>query len=696
MSLESLYLSKEEIAKWLQEDYSNNACQFIVDFTKLFYNLDGSFNQPYYKQIMFMNGLLPEDRVVAVLKARQCIVGSTKVSTLFGELTVKEIYENNLKPAISCIDDKADDADVEDKIIDVWISEKQRVYSITLVDGGKLRCSAEHYVMTKIGWQEVQNLSPGVDSVYKPDSKKADAHGYVQVKGIFDTGIDEEMYEVETAVHENYYANGILSHNCGISTAIVGFAVHQAYFAKYPEVMIISATAEQAIKVMSRVKQCFYDMPEAIRPTLTQDTAQKIVLANGVKIIALSSNPKAAHGWTGLWLWDEVTKVTLREQEEIWEAIYPSTTKGGKVIMVATPTSTEGLFYDFCTKSLAEITGNDNVKTKIKKFFIHYKDVPHIVHAVENEGLFDPLTPSIIEREYCLQFRNDNEEEQFFPKDFVLTYLKEGKEIIPLFKSYTDLNIPHGYATLEALKETVPDEFIRHDLREKYDYIQAGYDPASTENDSVLSVAGRVIGTKNFHKIGQFLVNRVGVGFHDLDVQIRYIRNIIKVMTIDKMVMDKTGMGKGIYDNIKNNYYYIYNLLYGYDYNKEDKIGDFINFKTMIINGFYKQGWKDDKATAETLKQYTNIILNKMSNTLAAKGVLKDDIPNADMLSTRQMRTTRPRATTVEVGKAPAKLIANQLQPTVDANGLVEYNGVKKPVFNKIFKAPGKSNKFNF
>lgn len=633
------YMSKEEIAVWLKENYENNACQFIVDFTNLFYDIDGSFNEPYFKQAEFMNCLKDVDRVVTVLKARQCKKYNTIISTTSGDYTIQELFKKKFRGKVITLNDSK--KFVEDKVINVWHSGIQECYQITLDNGKKLSLTADDFVNTSIGWVKVKNLSTTHYVINSQDIRTSVLESKV-VEVIYEGQFD--TYDMETMTYESYFANGIMVHNCGISTAIVGYAVHQAYFSKYPEIMVISATKEQALKVLTRIKECFYALPEILQVEFLQNSAQKLKLSNGVTIISLSSNPRSMRGWTGLWLWDEATMLTTREQKEVWEAIYPSITKGGKVIMVSTPFGTEGIFYDFCTKTYAEITGNEEVTTEVRQFKIHWKDVPHIVHAVEKEGLFDALTPETIEQEYELMFKDENIDEQFFTRDFILTFMKESDEIIPLYTSYTSLGIPHTYAKLTELDEELPNDYIITSLEEVYDDITAGWDIASTENDSVLSVVGKLKGSTIKHKIGEFLVNRVAVGYDNIDTQLKYMLRIIKVMCVKRFNMDKTGVGKAVYDNIVNNYKELAVMTYGYDYNTEDKLGDFNDLKNMMIKGNFKRSWKDGKQTSECLKQYTNIRLNAMTQSLKAKGRRKDDIPNADMLATREKaRKVKPK-----------------------------------------------------
>lgn len=423
----------------------------------------------------------------------------------------------------------------------------------------------------------------------------------------------------------------------GISTAAVAKVVYWGYFGIFPDIVVISSTKVQAMKIMRRIKQCFEDMPEIMRPVFKVEQAQELVLANNSRIVCLSSNPFAAKGWTGGIILDEFASHTARESRELYEAVYPSTTKGGHIIVVSTPFGNDGMFYDLSTKTLAEISGNKNTKFDIKRFFIRWEDVPYIVNAVENEGLFDGLSEEQRKQEYELEFILANIEEQYFTRDFVLSTLREKEEDIPLYTSYGDLGIPIKDYIGDNCENTEvpldPKYIIAEQLRAKYTDIRGGWDIASTENDSVLKVSGELREKPGFrHCIGDFLVNRVHPKMHDTIYQANYIKRIMMSMGLDVLNGDAVGLGGGALDYLKKDPI-LGNKVNVFKMQTEEKYQEFQAYKNELSEGRYKRRWEENNYTRECTTQYTNLRLNQLNLSLKAKGVKKDDHPFADMLA---------------------------------------------------------------
>lgn len=423
----------------------------------------------------------------------------------------------------------------------------------------------------------------------------------------------------------------------GISTAAaVARTFHNTFFGKNPDNVVISSTKVQSLKIMRRIKQCFDELPEFLKPKMVVDTAQEILLSNKSRAISLSSNPHQAKGWTGEQILDEFASFTERESREIYTAVYPTTTKGGKIIAISTPLGNMGMFHDLATKSLSEISGTE-VKFESKKFFIHWQDCPYIVKAVNEDGLFDGMDNEAREQEYELKFVDANLEQQFFPKDFILETLREKDAVdLPLYTSYTELGIPIQEFIgdrCENLEKPLPLHYFKTDeLRERYDKIVGGYDVASTSNDSIVIVDGRLRGKYDkWEEIGYFKVNRVNNRMHDLIFQAQYVKRIIQCMDLDYLNCDENGLGQAVVEYMKKDKD-IGKKINGFKLGIDDKYRAFVFLKQMFSEQRNKRRWEENNLTRDMLKQYTNLQLNMLNNSLKAKGILKDDAPYAKML----------------------------------------------------------------
>lgn len=628
--------SKQDLADFINKNYRNNCTQFTKDFTKLFVENDGTINKPYRKQWEFMNCLNPKDRVVIALKCRQCLHKNSllelydKKKGCYYYLSIEslhEFYENYKELYISTYDKEG--YPTHDKVIDIWKCGKKPVYEIKTKDGGTISATEEHKFYTNNGWKPLSKIKLG--TLLRRNKT------FVSVVSKRLIG-EHETYDLTTQLHSSYVAEGFHVHNSGFSTATVAKAFHDGYFGKTQDIVIISATKPQAIKVMRRIKQCFADLPEEIRPEFKVDQAQEVILPNNVRIISLSSNPNAARGWTGITFLDEFAMHTETESEELYKAVYPSTTKGGRIIIVSTPAGNKGMFYKLAKFSLKELSEDPNA-VESKKFFIYWQDVPFIKEAVEKHGLFSGLTKEMIDQEYNLEFKNDDTQEQYFPRDFILATLREKggsdfidseKDFIPFYTSYYDFGLPTNF--VEDIELPVEMKYAQTELRAKYGKIVAGWDVASTENDSILVVLGELRDKPNyFQQIGEFFVNRIGKDSHSVIWQARYVKRVLQLMFVDKLTIDMTGLGRGVVDFLKQDKD-VSEIINGFLYRKDNKFDGFVKLKQMLSEQRIKRAW-DNNQTNEILKQCTNLRLNSINTTLKAKGNNKDDYPNALMLA---------------------------------------------------------------
>lgn len=645
--------SKQDFAQLIYEKYSNNCTQFVVDYTKLFHDLDGTVNRPYAKQYEFMNTLRKKDRVTVVIKCRQCVSKDTYIETNHGTFTIEELYNLKKKIIISNIKVKSYSED-KNKIVfsnleDVFQTGVKKLFKVTFSDNNDIKSTLEHeyYTFNTItnqkDFKKLQDIDLNNEMVLYLDK-------YVYIKDIeyYKTDI---TYDLNTE-ENNYFADNILVHNSGFSTAIVARAFFDCYFGKVQDTVIVSATKTQAIKVMRRIKQCFLDLPEAIRPDFKVDQAQEIILFNNCRVVSLSSNPSSMRGWTGVFMLDEYAMHSPRLSEEIYEACYPATTKGGRIVAVSTPFGTKGMYHQLATKSFKEISGNKNANNQ-RLFYVHWRDVPHVKRAVEEEGLLDGLPFEMVDQEYELNFRELSSEESLFSKEFLFENFneKDSAEIESIYHTYQDIGLDWSYIN-DLDKEIENESLFKVELVERYSEIKGGWDIASTSNDSILTVRGLNRKTNINEIIGEFYVNRIPYQndlkkfnnkFESTTMQWKYIKRIIQILMIDSINLDGTGMGKVVYQNIQateNSYFK--NKVNSTIYDNNWKLSSFINLKQLMTDGKLKRVWNGTKEDNEMLTQMTN--LKKLNNSLSSIGRKKDDYPNSLMLSLfNKVVKTRPR-----------------------------------------------------
>lgn len=623
---------QDVLAETLKKSYvlKGGASAFIVDQTNLFYDHEGTQFFPYKKQVHFMNLLRPQDRLVVVLKPRQCCSEDTLIKIDDNkQVTIKELYEQNYRGKCKTFDfDDWKDKEVEDEIIDIWESGCKKIYKLLLEDGKEIKCSKKHRFNTQYGWLELKDIELETRILTEGGNWK-------KVIEITDLNYEEMTYDLTTKKYHSYIANGIHCHNSGFSTSIVGRAVWEAYFGKVNEIVIVSASRTQAEKVIDRIKEAFYSMDETIRPSFKADNKQQLFLNNGVKIYSLASNPDTMRGFTGIAYIDEFAMISVKDSYEIYKALYPSTTKGGRLVFISTPKGKDGKFYDLATKSLATMSGRA-VQNESVIYRIEWKDVPHIVDAVENHDLFAGMTPEEIDQEYGLLFTNDDEE-SLFTIDFLMSNFVERDDIIDLFTTYEELGIPNELMN-DWNEPLDPAYYLKNNrnyeaLLDRYERFVGGWDTAFANDDSFFVVMGINRKTKQKEIIFEKDLKIIS---SNLITQAKYARRIIDFFSLEQLSIDIKGVGNSVKD------YYsaddsIVDICNFFTYTNQNKVDNFLRLKDDINMGLVKRRYDGTKYDNNVLKQATNLFY-KGGKIIGRGG--KDDYFNAVMLANESSKNT--------------------------------------------------------
>lgn len=615
---------KDEVADFLYQSYvaRGGAAQFIVDQTDLFSEHDGRRFYPYPKQVHFMNLLKPTDRVIVVLKSRQCLVGSTNIHLPNKTLNIEQLYKQKYRGKILTLDESWNV--VEDEVIDIWEAGKKDVYRLETADGESIISSDKHVYNTLSGWKKLKDLIPYQDVLITQN-------GCSQVNRIVKLKKKQMTYDLTTKKYHSYIANGIHVHNSGFSTSVVGRAVYEAMFNKVPEIIIISATRTAAEKVLDRIQKAFESMHVSIRPEFKRANKQYLEFFNGVKIYSLASNPDGMRGFTGIAYLDEFAMLRTTVSEEAYKAVYPMTTKGGRIVIISTPKGCEGKFYDLATKSLAEISGQA-VKHEKVMYKINWRDVPFIKDAVEQNGLFDGLSPEEIRQEYELEFLTDDEM-PFFSQQFLMDNFVEHDDFdIPLFTDINDLGIDDSYIDdyekpLDSSLYLKNNQNISH-LYDRYESYTFGFDPASTNDDSMFIVLGKRRGLNKKEVVGEFILNKITENTID---QAKFSLRLVDMFNPNALNLDYNGLGRGIGDFYKS-VERVEDVLNCIEYTRQSKVDDFQDLKDEISKQQIKRRYDGNKDDTYKLKQAQRLFYK--DGRIFGKGG-KDDYFNAVMLANK-------------------------------------------------------------
>ena len=110
-----------------------------------------------------------------------CLTGDTKVATLNGNKTMKELVINHENEWVLSFNTKNKEWE-PDKIIDAFSTGIKDIYEITLDSGDIIRCTANHLFLTRQNkWKSIDTgLTPGMSMM--PYYEQISKTGYIQVK----------------------------------------------------------------------------------------------------------------------------------------------------------------------------------------------------------------------------------------------------------------------------------------------------------------------------------------------------------------------------------------------------------------------------------------------------------------------------------------------------------------------------------
>jgi len=599
--------SDEQLEQLLSK-YRNNAAMFMYHFTNLFTDADGKVQELYPKQIEFMNLISPRERVVAVVKSRQCLRSDTMVMTEFGEISIERLVNMEQRPMVH-----AGVGNKLCKVLDGWKSGVKNTFEVYVSNGSSVKSSPDHKFAvkkrSKLKWVRADELKVG-DELYQIRHRQLETEPAF-VTNVIDTGVESEMYDLEIEGEHSFFANKVLVHNCGITTSIIGKTIHDAYFGKVPATLITSAGQRQSVKVLDKIKKTIESMPEFMRPALKRSTNEEVIFESGAEITSLPVNPDTSRGYSGNVIMDEFGVLSKKDSESMWEAVYPSISKGWRISCVSSPKGTDNVFYHLCNPVVRD--GKNMSPYQADRILsIHWTDVPHIKSFIEKNNVSEKLPPKAFAQEYCCEFVGDNEE-SFFDLDNIRDKMIDST--MTFDKIGTIVN---------STGNLIPSTFIKDETIKKYDNgIYVGYDPATTigkyTDQSVVVVIGcKIDGTWDLIAYHAF---PVGTQMPD---QVDFVIRLAKTYQARRVGLDASG-GFGL--SVKQ---WFEDKEFGYKlavhkFTNEFKFNHYSHLRQLIDTGKFKSP-KDDSV----YRQFSKIGFNPVTNKIAAMGRSeKDDLPSA-------------------------------------------------------------------
>lgn len=155
---------------------------------------------------------------------------------------------------------------------------------------------------------------------------------------------------------------------CGKSTTLALYALHQTIFQNDFTVGFTSFTTANCKDVLARFKTAYEGLPSFLKPAVTLYNRTEVRFANGSQMYVQVTSENALRGRTNnLAIIDEFAFVNPLIAEEFYTALLPSLTADGeesttKAVFISTPRGTAGKFAEIAFGAMAGTNGYSFLK----------------------------------------------------------------------------------------------------------------------------------------------------------------------------------------------------------------------------------------------------------------------------------------------------------------------------------------------
>jgi hypothetical protein len=136
----------------------------------------------------------------------------------------------------------------------------------------------------------------------------------------------------------------LCSRQSGKSTTTAILALHQAIYTANSLILLLSPSLRQSQELFRKLQDFYNALELAFLPQAVEESALRMELSNGSRIVALPGKEATIRGFSGvsLLIVDEASRV----EDSLYQAIRPMlAVSGGRIVLLSTPFGKRGFFY---------------------------------------------------------------------------------------------------------------------------------------------------------------------------------------------------------------------------------------------------------------------------------------------------------------------------------------------------------------
>lgn len=382
------------IESWLCK---KSAYYFISKYTEFVLPGIGemSASNLYYFQKEILKDFDKYKKIV-VTKTRQCLTENNSLLTKNGIKSIKDIQIGERVETLR--NGKRSWTFVLD-----WINQGKKEVIRIKTENGTIECTEDHKIYS-YGWIEAGKLKKGNLILNSEDN-------YIKIKSITKIG-KHTVYDITTESHD-FLANGMLVHNCGMSTLSSLIFFWKLVNFSNQWLVIISKDGKSATDVLGKIKFNLKNIPYWMGLKEKFNNVKSLGLNNNSHIDSFARSRSAGRGTSPtLALLDEAAFYeTASNIEGIVSSVVPSLTRtGGQLFVVSTPNgSAEGSEGYWYYKQVKALEKEPNTRTNMDVLYdIDWWEVPDFEGIRPYKGYNDKLN-EYIKLDY---FNNQNIKEE--------------------------------------------------------------------------------------------------------------------------------------------------------------------------------------------------------------------------------------------------------------------------------------------
>jgi len=154
------------------------------------------------------------------------------------------------------------------------------------------------------------------------------------------------------SLRDNRFVCLLSSRQAGKTTVMTIYCLWLACFQNDQRVLLVANKEETAKEIFARVRLAYENLPNFLKPGVTEYGKTAMGLANGSRISISTTSSDAGRGSSvNVLVIDELAHIDNNMVETFWSAVYPiiSSSKRSKIFVASTPNGTGNLFYQLYT-----------------------------------------------------------------------------------------------------------------------------------------------------------------------------------------------------------------------------------------------------------------------------------------------------------------------------------------------------------